>query len=126
MKHGGFAVDVIKQVAKDILAALKTLHECKIGKHNVAHSDIKPNNIAMSVSKKALILQMEKLLDSKKDLAPLRMTCQKTPINGNAIRRKMKGWVPSGATSTEASDAPKFKLIDLGNCMVSLLAVKLV
>ena len=129
-KSKGFSIDVVKLVAKDILSALKVFHSIKYNGENIVHSDIKPDNIAMTLSKKHLYANLEDLVNGKEEgsLEHLRMSCQKKKkpfdkYEESKIKRQMKKYLEEVADSEKVDDVdgPKFKLIDLGRTFVSLL-----
>lgn len=118
---GGFSVEVIKKVAKDILSALKTLHvDCKI-----IHGDIKPGNIATSISKANVRRQFDGIVKSDKHLECLRMSVkQKTDFDVER-KRRIEGWLnklPKSETEETNNDLT-FKLIDFGMVNVGFFKI---
>ena len=119
-EDGGLSNEIIKRVAKDILSALKILHDdCKY-----LHSDIKPANIAACTSQRNLLDQINDIIDSRKSLEPFRMsTKQNTEFNEKKQRSRLQKFI-SEVDVPELENPLTFKLIDFGNAMVSRSGVK--
>ena len=113
---GGFSAEVVKKVAKDILSALTILHDCEM-----VHTDIKPSNIAASVSQSNLLNYFDEVVKGDDTLKNLRMSVkQGRSINVVAKKKKFNGWLKNIPTSQHGSgENLHFKLIDFGNSMVS-------
>ena len=114
---GGFSINLIKKVAKDILAALKRLHDdC-----GFLHTDVKLSNIATTTFQKKLYQQLKEIVDEQKCLKPLRMTCQQgdNQFNEEGARERFEMWVEklSPLENKEETEEVSFKLLDLGNAM---------
>ena len=118
VKIGGFSISIIKRIAIDVLSALKTLH----GVSKVVHTDIKPNNIAVTCSQESIFHQLEDIVKSRKSLTPLRMSCQKaSDFFEKKTRQKLKECMEEFALSQcEMATPLNFKLIDLGCAMVGI------
>ena len=123
----GLSIPIIKKLAKDILSALKTIHDdCEIDGKRLVHGDIKPQNIAVCQSQKQLYLQLEELVKQRNSLEPLRMGfCQekKKLENEDRIRDDFAACLKTLSSSLSVFEAEElkpmtFKLIDFGNAMV--------
>lgn len=122
-KFRGRGLDVIKQVARDILSALKSLHNVKIHGKSLIHMDIKPANIVMSISKAKLFSDLKELIDSEESINQLRMVCeQDKKFDEMKAKSEIKRWMETlrDSEKTEVADEPRFKLIDFGSAKVSL------
>ena len=126
-KRGGFSVGVIQIVAKHILLALKTLHECEIDGVKVVHTDIKPKNIAACMSQNSFSDQLKTILKDPDNVYSLRMACEtkipKIDYLFHFYFQKLNACqLPSPMETTSKGLA--FKLIDFGNVMVGLFPRK--
>ena len=124
----GLPIEIIKKLAKDILSALKAIHDdCEINGKRLVHWDIKPPNIAACQSQKQLYLQLEEIVKQRKSLQPLRMSRINKQLAGEErIRKDFKACLKVLSSSLPAFEAEEskpltFKLIDLGNATVGHL-----
>ena len=117
----GFKIEVIKRIAKDILNALKTLH----GECGMVHTDIKPHNIATTISKKSLRRQFEEIVHPNTNLDSIRMSVKqskKSSFDAQNSKRTLKKWLKDLPPLEDGQPEDlKFKLIDFGNAVVSFL-----
>ena len=104
---GGLSVEIVKRIAKNMLSALKQLHE-----ENWIHLDIKPGNIATKVSQQSLFYQLKAVIDSQRSLEPFRMSCKKgSEFDGPKRRRLLKRCLRDVKLSPEENDDEKLTFI---------------
>ena len=122
-RRRGFKTDVIRKLAKEILSALETLHDGSKSP-GIIHTDIKPNNIATSISSIILRRQFQEIVKNDQKLDSLRMSVkQKTEFNVMAQRSKIDAWLNDVPKKVDGLSDFKFKLIDFGNAIVSLFLI---
>ena len=112
-----FPISLVKKLAKDILSALETLQN-----YHVVHSDIKPENIATTISQKLLFNEVQKMVDPKAYVWQYRMNCQTydrtSRLSETAAKKILKGCLEKCDVTKLPEQLFSFKLIDLGNVMV--------
>ena len=118
------SIELVKKVAKDMLCALQFIHNDV----KVVHSDIKPANIARSISQIAISKALDDVVKCTFNLHLFQMSfrIENSNLNDIQIRKTWRTCLKSYKKSQSYKDAKKqpaemtFKLIDFGNVLVSL------